>query len=57
MIDFVIGLLILLVSLLASLSVAFIMILITPFLIPIFFCIGIIALISLVIDLITKTLL
>jgi len=52
MIDFVIGLLILLVSL----SVAFIMILITPFLIPIFFCIGVIALISLIIDLI-KTLL
>ena len=53
MIDFVIGLLVLLVSIL---SVAFIMILITPFLIPIFLCIGIIALISLVIDLI-KTLL
>lgn len=49
MIDFVIGLFILLVSIL---SAAFIMILITPFLIPIFFCIGIIALISLVIDLI-----
>lgn len=54
MIDFVIGLLILLVSIL---SVVFVMILITPFLIPIFFCIGVIALISLVIDLITKTLL
>ena len=54
MIDFVIGLLILLVSILA---VAFIMILITPFLIPIFFCIGVIALISLIIDLITKMLL
>lgn len=53
MIDFVIGLLILLVL---FLSVVFIMILITPFLIPIFFCIGVIALISLVIDLI-KTLL
>jgi hypothetical protein len=49
MIDFVIGLLILLVSIL---SIAFIMILITPFLIPIFFWIGIIALISLIIDLI-----
>jgi hypothetical protein len=49
MIDFVIGLFILLVSIL---SIAFIMILITPFLIPIFFCIGVIALISLIIDLI-----
>ena len=49
MIDFVIGLLILLVSIL---SVAFIMILITPFLIPILLCVGVITLISLIIDLI-----